>query len=555
MATEVSLPYCFLECYQYLYPKIDFTKIHFYDGIPDPFGWGSEAAITLTWGYGSDIHIYTKEGTWLPCDQSGPGYSLFLTLAHELVHVLQIMNLPYPSEWLPRYVWRFMGSGGKSDCNNNLEREAYYHANGCPDGSRPGDIESCTSKWAGNHSPCTCSGSEPEVMAWTMFGKETFLDKLKTECGPSLVLEKSHAFTSTNIITVIVSGFFSVFGAPTSSSAGFWGGVSGATIGAVVGGFLGAAFGPLGIIVGALVGALVGWVIGGLLGTLGNWFGGLFGGASNLLMKEYVGPDGSGATNLGGYTAQSSPFVAADGFVYFQGTDDTLWKVNTQDGTGASLGGYKTNTAPVAGNDGYAYFQGTDDTLWRVDVTTGSGAKVGGYKTKGTPCVPGDGYIYFQGTDDKLWKVPTSGSGGVNLGGYKASSTPWVAADGYVYFQGTDDTLWRVDVTTGSGAKVGGYKTKGTPCVPGDGYIYFQGTDDKLWKVPTSGSGGVNLGGYTASSTPWVAADGYVYFQGTDDTLWKILSDDGSQGAPVPGAKIGSAPSVPGDGFAYFQAN
>jgi len=136
--------------------------------------------------------------------------------------------------------------------------------------------------------------------------------------------------------------------------------------------------------------------VGGLLGTLGHWLAGLFGEASNLLMKEYVGPDGSGAVNLGGYKAQSTPFVASDGFVYFQGTDNTLWKVSKTDGTGTSLGGYKSNTAPVVGSDGYAYFQGTDDTLWRVDSATGSGAKVGGYKTKNTPCVPGDGYIYFR---------------------------------------------------------------------------------------------------------------------------------------------------------------
>ncbi len=478
MTTEVPLPDCFLECYQYLYPTIDFSRIHFYDGIPEPFGWNAQtAAITLTWGYGSDIHIYTKAGTWRPCDQKGYGYELFLTLAHELVHVLQIMNLPYPSEWIPRYVWRFIESGGKSDCSNDLEREAYVHANGCRDGaggidpSRPGELRACTMRWAGGQSPCMCSGSTPEVMKWQMFGNDTFLDMLKAECGPSLVMEKSSAFESTNLGTIILGGIFSVFAAPTSSPAGFWSGVAGAAIGALIG----IPFGPRGIILGALFGALVGWVVGGLLGTLGHWLAGLFGEASNLLMKEYVGPDGSGAVNLGGYKAQSTPFVASDGFVYFQGTDNTLWKVSKTDGTGTSLGGYKSNTAPVVGSDGYAYFQGTDDTLWRVDSATGSGAKVGGYKTKNTPCVPGDGYIYFQGTDDKLWKVPTSGSGGVNLGGYKTNSTPWVAADGYVYFQGTDHTFWKVISTDGSsGKRVAGAEIDSMPFVPGDGFAYFQ---------------------------------------------------------------------------------
>ena len=72
MTTEVPLPQCFLECYQYLYPTIDFTKVHFHDRIPVPFNIGGQVAITLTWGYGSDIHIYAQEGTWKPSDQTAP---------------------------------------------------------------------------------------------------------------------------------------------------------------------------------------------------------------------------------------------------------------------------------------------------------------------------------------------------------------------------------------------------------------------------------------------------------------------------------------------------
>ena len=67
------------------------------------------------------------------------------------------------------------------------------------------------------------------------------------------------------------------------------------------------------------------------------------------------------------------------------------------------------------------YFQGTDNKLWRTNPDGSAGVNLGGYQTKSTPIAFGN-YIYFQGTDDKLWRINLDGTGGVDLGGYKTSS-------------------------------------------------------------------------------------------------------------------------------------
>jgi hypothetical protein len=34
MPTEVSLPSCLMDCYKALYPKLDFSRVAFYSGLP-----------------------------------------------------------------------------------------------------------------------------------------------------------------------------------------------------------------------------------------------------------------------------------------------------------------------------------------------------------------------------------------------------------------------------------------------------------------------------------------------------------------------------------------
>jgi outer membrane protein assembly factor BamB len=51
------------------------------------------------------------------------------------------------------------------------------------------------------------------------------------------------------------------------------------------------------------------------------------------------------ATNIGGNTTSSSPFVA-DGVVYFRGTNDKLFRVNPDGSNQQNIGGNKTSDSP-----------------------------------------------------------------------------------------------------------------------------------------------------------------------------------------------------------------
>ncbi len=242
---------------------------------------------------------------------------------------------------------------------------------------------------------------------------------------------------------------------------------------------------------------------------------------------------------IGNNTTASSPFVTASGVVYFQGTDNKLWRVNG-DGTGQTqIGTNKTKSTPFVFADPltgeWIYFQGADKKLWKVrgDSAGTDLTQIGANKTNSTPFVTfdsssGDVWVYFQGTDNKLWKVKSDGSGQTQIGSNRTNSTPFVFADPltgeWVYFQGTDNKLWKVrgDSAGADQTQIGTNTTKSTPFVTFDSsantvWVYFQGTDNKLWKVKndSAGSGLLNIGQNKTNSTPFVTPDGWVYFQGS----------------------------------------
>jgi hypothetical protein len=224
---------------------------------------------------------------------------------------------------------------------------------------------------------------------------------------------------------------------------------------------------------------------------------------------------------IGSNTTSSSPFVTSDGWVYFQGTDDKLWKVFNDGSQQSQIGGNTTKSTPFVTSDGWVYFQGTDDKLWKVFNDGSQQSQIGGNTTNSTPFVTSDGWVYFQGTDDKLWKVFNDGSQQSQIGGNTTKSSPFVTPDGWVWFQGTDDRLWKVFNDGSQQSQPGNNTTASSPTVLGD-WVYFQGTDNKLWQMATDGSQQINLGGNTTASTPAVTADS-VYFQGTDDALWRYF--------------------------------
>jgi hypothetical protein len=292
MPTEIFLPDCMLECFQYLYPTIDFSKIHFYDGIPYPYSLGGESGLTLALGFGTGIHVHLASGQWNPCS-----YAAFLMLAHELVHVLQIKNLPYEGLWTELYLRNFVRSGFAYDCSNALEREAYEHVNGCsPLGGGGGDLGNCIATWNPKLvAPCDCSTAP--VYRFSMFSGGTFLDMLKANCSKLVMSESSIPYNG-SLSSFIGAMIVDVLALPTSTELVAGLGTAGIVIGII------AAILLLGLtpwlIPGILLGMLAGWLVGGLLGSLISWIGGLFSGPSNSLFQAYIEDDGSGVINLGG---------------------------------------------------------------------------------------------------------------------------------------------------------------------------------------------------------------------------------------------------------------
>lgn len=196
--------------------------------------------------------------------------------------------------------------------------------------------------------------------------------------------------------------------------------------------------------------------------------------------------------------------------------------------------GYTTLSTPVVSGN-YVYFQGTNNELFKAP-TDGSGDKMrlGKGKIKSSPFVYKD-YVYYQGADsdeNKLMKI-NSNAGSDELptpigGVTRLDSSPFVYSDDYIYFQGINGGgLYRID-TNGSGEQqqINNNTTKSSPFVYG-GYVYFQGTDNPpgLWRVDTNGSGPTTkIGTGKLLSSPYVS-DGYVYYIGTDNALYRIDSE------------------------------
>jgi predicted alpha-1,6-mannanase (GH76 family) len=260
-----------------------------------------------------------------------------------------------------------------------------------------------------------------------------------------------------------------------------------------------------------------------------------FQGTDNKLWR--VRNDGSQQSQIGKNTTSSTPFVTSrgdDDWIYFQGTDNKLWRVKHDGSRQSQIGNNTTASMPFVtlhGNDDWVYFRGTDNKLWRAKHDGSQQSQIGNNTTSSTPFVisrGGDDWIYFQGTDNKLWRVKHDGSQQSQIGGNTTASMPFVMQHGnddWVYFQGTDNKLWRVKHDGREQSQIGGNTTSSTPhvmSIGGEDWVHFRGTDNKLWRVKYDGWQQSWIGNNTTSSSPFVTAGGWVYFQGTDDKLWKV---------------------------------
>ena len=76
--------------------------------------------------------------------------------------------------------------------------------------------------------------------------------------------------------------------------------------------------------------------------------------------------------------------------------------------------------------DGWVYFQGTDNTLWKVRNDGTKQPRIGNNTTASTPFVTADGWVYFQGTDNSFGRCSTTGSKQLHIGNNTTSSMLYV---------------------------------------------------------------------------------------------------------------------------------
>ena len=339
MPTVVTLPACLMDCYKVLYPNLDFSRVAFYSGLPtglsapDGFTMASGAAIP-------DIRVYIKD--YKPCIKD-----IFLTIAHELVHVVQIQGMlgggRIPGSWTAYYTSHFLGCAGRgSKCDNELEKEAYDFANGSC--GTAGKVRDYVDTALFGTLPCNCAAA-PWPIA-NPIGAQTYAEAL--QANPDLVKTSSSVGRTwcslLNWPAALIAGAFSIFG--FSNTGGAIGAALGTVTGGVLGGLLGFLLGgPLGAVIGALVGAVIGGIVGGAIGWaingIVNWLGGLFSGPSERIWftafdgKTWIIPDVPVSQNGHTLTSAGPAMAVLNGKLYLaykgSGSDD-LW-YNVFDGT------------------------------------------------------------------------------------------------------------------------------------------------------------------------------------------------------------------------------
>ncbi len=226
---------------------------------------------------------------------------------------------------------------------------------------------------------------------------------------------------------------------------------------------------------------------------------------------------------IGNNTTKSTPFVTAGGWVWFQGTDNKLYKV-FNDGTQLSRpGANDAASTPFVTPDGWVWFQGANNELYKMFNDGSQQSRPGANDTLSSPTVVGD-WVYFRGPKNELFRMNTAGSQQTQIGKQTTKSTPFVTPDGWVWFQGTNGQLLKIFNDGTQLSRPGANDAGSSPTVVNN-VVYWQGQKNELFRMNPDGSGQTQIGKQTTKSTPFVTADGWVYFQGTDDHLYRVFND------------------------------
>lgn len=307
---EIRVPDCAMAAYRLLLPNICYDKVHFFVGIPTLISTGQPA---ITQDYLGEQRIYFRN------EPDFCKFNDFLIGAHELVHVLQIQNLPMgTTSWNFAYNVCFLASG-TSQHGNCYEDDAYEYANAIAGQWGYSNDSLLRQKFAaaGITSPCDCG---PAALDFGLPSPSPSLDKIRIlatndpsvvklaprDCSPSACLSEAarHGFVGVlragfAVIAAAVVWFATLAGVNTGTITGIVvGGLAGLVFGGLVGAGIGLAIGVLATLLGAIIGAVLGLILGAALGGL---IGSLIQDLIDFIVTLFGGDSGGGLNLVFGH--------------------------------------------------------------------------------------------------------------------------------------------------------------------------------------------------------------------------------------------------------------
>jgi hypothetical protein len=230
-------------------------------------------------------------------------------------------------------------------------------------------------------------------------------------------------------------------------------------------------------------------------------------------------PDRPNAAPPGGFGGDARRHVA-DGIERFQAAENNLiyaldtagrlWRGTVGENGGALLD-QKVAAFQVA--DGHLFVQSCDGTLWRAKLDGGERTRVDGAVAAFQAI--NAGLIYVLGTDQRLWRE--SGDAGKRVEVDRAAKDFQAIDASLVYVLALDQQLWRELGTMQSRTHVAD-RIAAFQYLPDDDTIYVQTAEAVLWRQRGSGKGEQ----VDRSVAAFQAVDGQVaYVLGTDGRLWR----------------------------------
>ena len=263
------------------------------------------------------------------------------------------------------------------------------------------------------------------------------------------------------------------------------------------------------------------------------------------------------------YSAHTSVSIAADGTLYYVGSETYFYALNPADGSelwksDSSYG--VPMTKPAISPSGTIYFAGGDNKIYAIDPSSGVGNSrdslwefaTGSYLTDTSPAIGDDGSVYNGGWEnDKLYALDSNGNEKWDYGpGGDVRTSPAIAADGTIYFGSRGKSLFALD-SNADGDKKWRYQTGGnvdsSPVIGADGTVYV-GSDDfnvyafnpdnvtdpdnvaHKWSITTNGK--------VSFSSSALAPDGTLFI-GSADGLYAIHTASAGLQAASPWPKFG----------------